>query len=479
MCLFRQYKSCLLMRKIEKLKLILFDILTALGSWMLFFMFRKNLENQVFNIQDTLLIKGCVVICIFWLCLYTLSGKYQNVLRASRLQEFYKTLTQTIIGCIIIFFILIIDDIEYQKNYSYYYKSILFLFSIHFMLTFFARYILINRIVNKIQTGKIGFNTVIIGSSKKALNIFNKIKNTPKSTGNQFIGIIQSTKNSNNIFTDKLETLGVLSDLKKVIQDHKVDEVIIALEKKELNSIDTILYELNFYNIVVKIVPNKSDLLLGNIKMSSIHGIPLTEFLPSSMPISEAFLKRFLDITLSLIVLILLIPAFIINSILIKLSSKGPIFYFQERAGRYRKPFKIIKFRSMHINAESDGKPKLTQENDTRITKWGKTMRKYRIDELPQFYNVLIGDMSIVGPRPEREYFIKQIINKAPHYKLVFKIRPGITSWGMVKYGYADNIEKMIERLKYDIIYIENLSIFSDIKVLAYTLIIVIQGRGK
>ncbi len=467
------------MRKIEKLKLIFFDILTALGSWMLFFMFRKNLENQVFKIQDTLLIKGCVVICIFWLCLYTLSGKYQNVLRASRLQEFYKTLTQTIIGCIIIFFILIIDDIEYQKNYSYYYKSILFLFSIHFMLTFFARYILINRIVNKIQTGKIGFNTVIIGSSKKALNIFNKITNTPKSTGNHFIGIIQSTKNSNNLFTDKLETLGVLSDLKKVIKDHKVDEVILALENKELNSIDTILYELNFYNIVVKIVPNKSDLLLGNVKMSSIHGIPLTEFLPSSMHISEAFLKRFLDITLSLIVLILLIPAFIINSILIKLSSKGPIFYFQERAGKYRKPFKIIKFRSMHINAESDGKPKLTQENDTRITKWGKIMRKYRIDELPQFYNVLIGDMSIVGPRPEREYFIKQIINKAPHYKLVFKIRPGITSWGMVKYGYADNIEKMIERLKYDIIYIENLSIFSDIKVLAYTLIIVIQGRGK
>ncbi len=467
------------MRKIEKLKLVFFDTLTALSSWILFFMFRKNLENQIFKIQDTLLIKGCVVICIFWLCLYTLSGKYQNVLRASRLQEFYKTLTQTIIGCMIIFFILIIDDIEYQKNYNYYYKSILFLFSTHFMLTFFARYILINRIVKKIHTGKIGFKTIIIGSSKKALNIFNEIKNTPKSSGNQFVGIIQSTKNSNNLFTDKLETLGVLSDLKNVIEEHEVDEVILALENKELSSMDTILYELNFHNVVAKIVPNKSDLLSGNVKMSSIHGIPLTEILPSSMNISEAFLKRFLDITLSLIVLILLIPAFIFNSILIKLSSKGPIFYFQERAGKHRKPFKIIKFRSMHINAESDGKPKLTQENDTRITKWGKIMRKYRIDELPQFYNVLIGDMSIVGPRPEREYFIKQIINKAPHYKLVFKIRPGITSWGMVKYGYADNIEKMIERLKYDIIYIENLSIFSDIKVLAYTLIIVIQGRGK
>ena len=117
----------------------------------------------------------------------------------------------------------------------------------------------------------------------------------------------------------------------------------------------------------------------------------------------------------------------------------------------------MIKFRSMHTNAEIEGQPKLTQENDTRVTKWGKVMRKYRIDELPQFYNVLIGQMSLVGPRPEREFFIKKILKSAPHYKLVFKVKPGITSWGMVRYGYADNVSKMIERLKFDIIYIENL----------------------
>ncbi len=468
-----------MVRKTETLKFIFYDILTSISSWVLFFMFRKNLENQVFQIQDTSLIQGSIVVCFFWISIYTLSGKYQNVLRASRLQELYKTLTQTIIGCIIIFFILIIDDIEYQKNYNYYYKSILFLFSTHFGLTFFFRYILTTIIVKKIKNGKIGFKTIIIGSSKKAIDIFNQIINRPSSTGNKFIGFIQNSHNSTNLFSNKLKKLGTLTNLTDIIKENKIDEAILALEIGESRSIEKILYELNFHNVIAKIIPNKSDFLSGNVKMSSIHGVPFTEILPSSMNIFESFLKRLLDITTSSIALILLIPVFIINAILIKISSKGPIFYFQERAGKNRKLFKMIKFRSMYLNAEKDGKPKLTQENDARVTKWGRIMRKYRIDELPQFYNVLKGDMSVVGPRPEREHFIEKIINKAPHYKLIFKIRPGITSWGMVKYGYADNVEKMIERLKYDIIYIENLSIFSDIKVLAYTLIIVLQGRGK
>lgn len=468
-----------MIKKKETFKFIFFDSLTAISSWVLFFMFRKNLENQVFEIHNVSLIQGSAAVCFFWIFLYVLSGKYQNILRTSRLQEFYKTLTQTIIGCVIIFFILIIDDIEYQKNYNYYYKSILFLFSTHFCLTFLFRYVLTNIIVQKIKNGKIGFKTIIIGSSKKALDIYNQITTKHKSTGNKFIGIIKISNNSKNLFLNKLETLGTLSNLTHIIKKNNIDEAILSLEKNELFSLETILYELNFNNITVKFIPNKSDLLSGNVKMSSIHGLPFTEISPSSMSIFESFLKRLLDLILSLTTLIVLTPAFIITAILIKLSSKGPIFYFQERAGKHRKLFKMIKFRSMYVNAETNGQPKLTQENDNRVTRWGKIMRRYRIDEIPQFYNVLKGEMSIVGPRPEREYFIKQIISKAPHYKLIFKIRPGITSWGMVKYGYADNVSKMVERLKYDIIYIENLSIFSDIKVLAYTLIIVLQGRGK
>ncbi len=466
-------------KKIETIKFIFFDILTSINSWILFFMYRKKLENQAFEFLDYSLINGCIVICIFWISIYTLSGKYQNVLRVSRLQEFYTTINQTIIGCIIIFFILIIDDIEYQTNYNYYYKSILFLFTTHFTLTFLFRYILTYIVVKKIEKGDIGFSTILIGSSKKAINIYNQIMNLPRSSGYKLIGFIETSEKKNNFFSEKLKKLGTLSNLDQIITHNQIDEAIIALENEEFVLIEKTLYELNYQNIIAKIIPNKSDLLLGNVKMSSIHGIPFTEIHPSSMNLFESFIKRILDIIISLLALIVLFPIFIFNALIIKLTSEGPVFYFQERAGKHRKIFKIIKFRSMYINSESEGKPKLTQENDNRITSWGKIMRKYRIDELPQFYNVLKGEMSLVGPRPERNYFIEKIIKKAPHYKLVFKIRPGITSWGMVKYGYADNVEKMIERLKYDIIYLENLSIFSDIKVLAYTLIIVLQGRGK
>ena len=466
------------MKKRETLKFIFFDIISSSSSWVLFFMFRKKLENQNFEIFNVSLIIGTIFVCLFWISLYTLLGKYKNVLRASRLHEFFNTIYQSLLGCVIIFFILILDDIQYQKNYIYYYKSVVFLFSSHFFLTFSLRYIISSKIVKKIKNGEIGFNTIIIGSSKKAFNIFNELNKLPKSSGNKIIGFIKETDRSEVLFPKSIKNLGNLSNLSQILKKTKVDEVILAIEK-ESNSFEQILYELDYHNVITKIIPKKIDLLSGNVKMSSIHAFPFTEILPSSMSQLESFLKRLFDIIISVFSLASLVPIFIITALLIKLTSKGPIFYFQTRAGKNRKPFKMIKFRSMHTNAEIEGKPKLTQENDTRVTKWGKFMRKYRIDELPQFYNVLIGEMSLVGPRPEREFFIEKILNSAPHYKLVFKVKPGITSWGMVRYGYADNVSKMIERLKFDIIYIENLSIFSDIKVLAYTLIIVLQGRGK
>ena len=159
------------------------------------------------------------------------------------------------------------------------------------------------------------------------------------------------------------------------------------------------------------------------------------------------------------------------------MSSKGPVFYSHERIGKYGKPFTIFKFRSMYLESEKNG-PALSSKYDTRITKFGRFMRKSRLDELPQFYNVLIGDMSLVGPRPERQFFIDQIVKQAPHFTHLHKVRPGITSWGQVKFGYAENVEEMIQRLKYDIIYIENMSLYVDIKILIYTIKIIFKGQG-
>jgi exopolysaccharide biosynthesis polyprenyl glycosylphosphotransferase len=188
--------------------------------------------------------------------------------------------------------------------------------------------------------------------------------------------------------------------------------------------------------------------------------------------------KRGVDIGFSALALILGSPVFVGVAAAIKLSSKGPVLYSQERIGRGGKPFRIYKFRSMYTDAEAQG-PKLSQDHDPRITPVGRFLRKTHLDELPQFWNVLRGEMALVGPRPERQYFIDQISARAPEYYHLLKVKPGVTSWGQVKYGYASNVEEMVERLKYDLLYIENVTLALDLKIVLYTILRIVQGDGK
>lgn len=196
------------------------------------------------------------------------------------------------------------------------------------------------------------------------------------------------------------------------------------------------------------------------------------------MPGWQENTKRLLDVIFSIVGMLLFLPVFIVLAIIIKATSKGPIIYKQERVGRFGKPFNIYKLRSMVVGAEN-GTPELSNENDERITKIGKFLRKTHLDEIPQFYNVLKGEMSLVGPRPERKYYIDQIIEKAPYYTHLHKLRPGITSWGQVKYGYASNVDEMLERLPYDMMYLKNISLYIDFKILIYTLMVSFKGNGK
>jgi len=211
--------------------------------------------------------------------------------------------------------------------------------------------------------------------------------------------------------------------------------------------------------------------------MSAILGVPLIEISHHLMPAWQENIKNITDIILSVLALIILSPLCLFLMVGVKLSSKGPILYSHERIGRYGKPFTIYKFRSMYVNAEING-PELSSKNDTRITKFGRFMRKSRLDEIPNFFNVIKGDMSLVGPRPERKYYIEKIVKRAPHYLHLLKVKPGITSWGQVKFGYAEDVDQMVKRLKYDMIYLDNMSLYVDIKIIIYTLLTIVRRKG-
>jgi exopolysaccharide biosynthesis polyprenyl glycosylphosphotransferase len=220
------------------------------------------------------------------------------------------------------------------------------------------------------------------------------------------------------------------------------------------------------------------QILLGSVKVNHLFGTPLIEIKHDLLPVWQEVLKRGIDVAGSALFLLLAWPVYAFTAIMVRLSSSGPIFFAQERIGKHGKPFSIYKFRSMYTDAERLG-PALSSKNDPRITPWGRFMRKVRLDELPQFWNVIKGDMSLVGPRPERQFFIDQITQVAPHYRHLHRVRPGITSLGQVKYGYAETVEQMVQRLKYDILYIENMSLAMDFRVMLYTIKIIVEGRGK
>jgi polysaccharide biosynthesis protein PslA len=462
-------------------QLVVLDYIAAAIAWFCFWMYRQHFLTGLdyagtlhnFHLRDY--VNVLVVIPAGWVLAYLLSGTYFDLYRKSRLNEINRTLISCILGCIIVSVIVFGND---TGNYSYFMNTISRYLLIHtsFALTF--RLIILYGVKRNLINGKVGFNTLVIGGNQQAINIYKQVLDNPKALGNIFIGFIYSSKEASNGMSQYLNQLGHISELEVIIDKHEIEEVIVAVDSSEHHLLENILTRLSYRPVVVKVLPDLYDIISGSVKTSNVYDAVLIHIHPDLMPDWQRVCKRVLDISVSGISLIALSPFLLFTAVMVKLSSTGGIIYKQERIGLFGKPFYIFKFRSMYLEAEKGG-PALSSKMDPRITTWGRFMRKWRIDELPQFFNILKGEMSLVGPRPERRHYIDIISQQHPHYKYLHKVKPGLTSWGMVQFGYAENVTEMIERMKYDLLYIENCSLALDLKIILYTFMVIFQGRGK
>ena len=419
-------------RKLQ-LGYIAVDFLTAELVWLIFLLFRWLVyEGKVFGV-NTVLIPAfgfylpLILYPIGCLIIHYLSGYYVRVQRKRLTHELLTTFISSIVIALGAFFIIIIDD--QVEDYHRYVISLAVLWLLQFSISYIFRLL----------------RTLLIRRHAAAPATFT------------------------------VHTEQQVADIKP----NKGDRVIIDLQPSlDENALYRIIQRIYPLDVEIAVVPKLYDMLTGAAKIPELDSNPLVLITEHKMTDSELCIKRAFDIVASLLTMILLSPVYILLWILAYSSSKGPAFYSQQRIGLHGKPFNIYKFRTMVQYAEDDV-PQLSADDDPRVTRVGHFMRKYRLDELPQMWNILRGDMSIVGPRPEREFFIRQIVEQAPYYCLLYKIRPGMTSWGPIRVGYTDTLQKMIDRLNYDIVYMENMSLRLDIKILFYTIGVIVDGKGK
>ena len=461
--------------KTQKILVLLTDLLFICLAWSSYYFIRVKTGWFEIQIQPELY-WPMIAMYLYWLIVFTFFGMYRTWFASSRFDEISTLFKATFVGIFILFFLILISDFLDGSESSnrilifiYWFFLFLFLATSRLLLRSFQRGLLIKGI------GRRG--TVIVGFNEKAFEVHDQILEHP-ALGLDVVGYVAVNKENIGKNYKNIKVDGTFDQLLDVINSKGASEVIIALEKEDHDLLVDVISKIESKGIGLKIVPDLYEILSGQARTSQLYGIPLIDIMPELMPEWEKKLKRVYDVVISLIILIITFPLNILVSILIKIDSKGPIFFKQDRIGMNNKVFKIYKFRSMFEDAEKHTGPVWSTKDDPRVTRVGKLMRQLRIDEIPQFYNVLKGEMSLVGPRPERPYFVEMLSEQLPYYKRRLKVRPGITGWAQVKHKYDESIEDVKVKLRYDLFYIENMSLRMDIKILARTVLVVLFGKG-
>jgi exopolysaccharide biosynthesis polyprenyl glycosylphosphotransferase len=454
---------------------VLADVAAAILTWLCFYYLRTLIYHCHFAIPPGFYLGGFLY-TIGWVSIHFLTGAYESIYQKTVLDEFFRTLIISIIGCLLLLFFFILKN-PLEDNHDYYLEFYSLLGPV-FITTFFFRLPFINAAKKQLQNGTVYFNTLLIGTEINASQFFQSFTNSKEKKGYRIISFLNINRVNGIKLPAYINKYNDLDTITIIIDADKIEEVIITVDKNDRGLLTKILQRLSDKDVNIKITPDTVDIISGALKTKNLSGVPLIDVHSGQLPVWQKNFKRFIDIVISILAAILLSPLLIYTAIRTRMSSKGSILYVQERIGYKGKPFTILKFRSMIKDAEKDG-PALSSNDDPRITNWGKVMRKWRLDELPQLWNIFKGEMSLVGPRPERRFYIEQIELQHPEYKYLFKVKPGLSSWGMVKFGYASSVEEMTQRMQYDLLYIENVSLILDLEIMLLTLKIIFSGKGK